>query len=111
MPARCRRPFAPPPLQRSRRYYGRLRPLAALRYYRPRPSGLGLSLGIAAEGSRSSTQEPETGSRRLYARRRLAHKQASSRLRPAADASDGDRSARAKAENEQARARPQDLSL
>ena len=31
--------------------------------------------------------------------------------RPAADASDGDRSARAEAENEQARARPQDLSL
>jgi hypothetical protein len=39
---------------------------------------LGLSLGIAAEGSRSSTQEPETGSRRLYAGRRLARKQASS---------------------------------
>src|ERR1700734_2903767 len=31
--------------------------------------------------------------------------------RPAADASDGDRGARAEAENEQARARPQDLSL
>src|SRR3984885_2888924 len=31
--------------------------------------------------------------------------------RPAADASDGDRGARAAAENEQARARPQDLSL
>jgi len=83
MPARWRRPFAPPPLQRSRRYYGRLRPLAALRYCRPRLSGLGLSLGIAAEGSRSSTQEPETGSRRLYAGRRLARKQASSRLIPA----------------------------
>jgi hypothetical protein len=43
---------------------------------------LGLSLGIAAEGSRGSTQEPETGSRRLYAGRRLAHKQALSRLIP-----------------------------
>src|SRR6202161_1612940 len=31
--------------------------------------------------------------------------------RPAADASDGDRGARAEAKNEQARARPQDLSL
>jgi hypothetical protein len=44
---------------------------------------LGLSLGIAAEGSHSSTQEPETGSRRLYAGRRLARKQVSSRLIPA----------------------------
>ena len=44
----------------------RLRPLAALRYCRPRLSDLGLSLGIPAEGSHSSTQEPETGSRRLY---------------------------------------------
>src|SRR6476469_1914860 len=47
------------------------------------PFGLGLSLGIATEGSRSSTQEPETGSRRLYAGRRLARQQASSRLIPA----------------------------
>jgi hypothetical protein len=44
---------------------------------------LSLSLGIAAEGSRSSTQEPETGSRRLYAGRRLARQQASSSLIPA----------------------------
>src|SRR4029077_16012977 len=82
-PTRCPPPSPPPPLQRSRRYYGRLRPLAALRYCRPRFSGFGLSLCIAAEGSRSSKQKPETGSRRLYAGRRLARKQASSRLIPA----------------------------
>jgi len=55
MPAGWRRPFAPPPLQRSQRYYERLRPLAAHRYFRPRLAGLCLSLAIAAEGSRSST--------------------------------------------------------
>src|SRR3954447_22557853 len=54
MSAGGRHPFAPPPLQRLRRYYERLRPLAAHRYFRPRLVGLCLSLAIAAEGSRRS---------------------------------------------------------
>jgi hypothetical protein len=57
--------------------------LAAHRYCRPRLAGLCLSLAIATEGSRSSTQDPGTGSRCLYAGRHLARKQVSSRLIPA----------------------------
>jgi len=43
---------------------------------------LGLSLGIAIEGSRSSTSEPEPRWRCLYAGRRMANKQASAMLFP-----------------------------
>ncbi|MEW8189738.1 MAG: hypothetical protein AB2766_10570 [Candidatus Thiodiazotropha endolucinida] len=54
----------------------------AHRYYQPRASHLCLSLGIAIEGSRSSTREPETGSRCLYAGHHAAHQQALSALIP-----------------------------
>ena len=43
----------------------------------------GLLLGPDRLPARSSTQDPETGSRRLYAGRRLDRQQASSRLIPA----------------------------
>ncbi len=48
--------------------------LAALRYRRPRLSGLGVRLAWPPKGSRSSTPEPETGPRRLHAGLRLARK-------------------------------------
>ena len=52
----------------------------ALRYSRPRFLYLCLSLAIAIEGSRSSTQEPEPRSRHLYAGHHLASKQVAARL-------------------------------
>ena len=52
----------------------------ALRYFQPRFLRLRLSLAIAIEGSRSSTQEPEPGSRHLYAGHHLASKQVAARL-------------------------------
>jgi hypothetical protein len=54
--------------------------LMTLRYFQPRFSHLCLSLSIAIEGSRSSTQEPESGSRHLYAGHRLTSRQVSARL-------------------------------
>jgi len=42
--------------------------------------GLCLSLNIVATGSRSSTSEPRSSSRHLYAGRRLASEQVSARL-------------------------------
>jgi hypothetical protein len=45
--AEQRSPFAPAPLQGLRRYYGRLRPCASLRYSRPRGwTACGLSLHV-----------------------------------------------------------------
>ena len=49
-------------------------------YYQPRFLRLCLSLCIANEGSCSSMQEPEPGSRCLYAGHRLASKQVSAKL-------------------------------
>ena len=57
------------------------------------------------------TAWPFLGSRRMTAMLRGEGVFVNREARPAADASDGDRGARAAAENEQARARPQDLSL